>query len=69
MANFVYLIGDPVKRECVLVDPAWDVDSVVDLAEKDGYRVTGGLVTHWLNVTYKIIKHPFKLYIQSNLGF
>lgn len=47
MANFVYLIGDPAKRECVLVDPAWDVDAVVDLAEKDGYRVTGGLVTHW----------------------
>lgn len=47
MANFVYLIGDTDTRECVLVDPAWEVDQVVDLAEKDGYTVTGGLVTHW----------------------
>lgn len=47
MANFVYLIGDTNTRECVLVDPAWEVDQVVDLAEKDGYTVTGGLVTHW----------------------
>lgn len=47
MANFVYLIGDTNTRECVLVDPAWEVDRVVDLAEKDGYTVTGGLVTHW----------------------
>ena len=47
MANFVYLIGDPDRREAVLVDPAWEVDAVVDLAEKDGYTVTGGLVTHW----------------------
>ena len=27
MQNFVYLIGDPVKRECVVVDPAWEIDS------------------------------------------
>lgn len=47
MANFVYLIGDTDTRECVLVDPAWEVDKVVDLAERDGYTVTGGLVTHW----------------------
>ena len=47
MANFVYLIGDTDTRECVLVDPAWEVDRIVDLAENDGYTVTGGLVTHW----------------------
>ena len=47
MANFVYLIGDTDTRESVLVDPAWEVDAVVDLAEKDGFTVTGGLVTHW----------------------
>lgn len=47
MANFVYLIGDPDTRECVMVDPAWEVDAVVDAAEKEGYTVTGGLVSHW----------------------
>lgn len=47
MANFVYLIGDPVARECVLVDPAWDVQGIVDRAEEDGYRVVGALATHY----------------------
>ena len=23
MQNFVYLVGDPVTRQCVVVDPAW----------------------------------------------
>ena len=47
MANFMYLIGDPEKREAVIVDPAWDVGGLLDLAEADGYRVTGALVTHY----------------------
>ncbi len=47
MANFMYLIGDPVRRETVIVDPAWDVHGLLDIAEQDGYRVTGALVTHY----------------------
>ncbi|MBI3312693.1 MAG: MBL fold metallo-hydrolase [Candidatus Omnitrophica bacterium] len=46
MENFVYLIGDQDKRECVMVDPAWEVDRVLRLAAQDGMRVVGGLVTH-----------------------
>ena len=46
MENFIYLIGDREKKECVMVDPAWDVDSVLKVAEADGMKVTGGLVTH-----------------------
>jgi glyoxylase-like metal-dependent hydrolase (beta-lactamase superfamily II) len=47
MANFAYLIGSRETRECLLVDPAWSVDALVDQAERDGYRVTGALVTHY----------------------
>ena len=47
MANFMYLIGDPAKREAMIVDPAWDVASLLDLAAADGYRVVGALVTHY----------------------
>ncbi len=47
MANFMYLVGDPASREAVVVDPAWDVDGLVDLAEADGYRIAGALVTHY----------------------
>ncbi|HEV8585128.1 MAG TPA: MBL fold metallo-hydrolase [Methylomirabilota bacterium] len=46
MQNFVYLVGDPVTRECVVVDPAWEIDTIVDTAEADGMRLTGALVTH-----------------------
>ncbi len=47
MANFAYLIGSRETRECLLVDPAWCVDALVDQAEADGMRVTGALVTHY----------------------
>ncbi len=46
MENFVYLIGDASARECVMVDPAWEVDRVLGVAEQDGMKVTGGLITH-----------------------
>jgi len=46
MQNFVYLIGDPTTRECVVVDPAWDIDRIVDTMEADGMQLRGVLVTH-----------------------
>jgi glyoxylase-like metal-dependent hydrolase (beta-lactamase superfamily II) len=47
MANFAYLIGSRETRECLLVDPAWSVDALLDQAEADGMRVAGALVTHY----------------------
>jgi glyoxylase-like metal-dependent hydrolase (beta-lactamase superfamily II) len=47
MANFVYLIGSRGTGEAVVVDPAWSVSEIVKLAEADGMRLTGALVTHY----------------------
>jgi glyoxylase-like metal-dependent hydrolase (beta-lactamase superfamily II) len=47
MQNYVYLLGDPVTREAAVVDAAWDVESIVAIAEADGYRITTDLVTHF----------------------
>jgi hydroxyacylglutathione hydrolase len=47
MANFAYLVGSRSTREALLVDPAWDVDGLLDVAESDGVRVVGALVTHY----------------------
>ena len=47
MVNFAYAIGDRVKGECVLVDPAYAVNELLDLVEADGMKVTGVLVTHF----------------------
>lgn len=47
MENFVYLIGDLDTRECVAVDPAWDIQGIVDIAAKDGMKIVGALATHY----------------------
>ena len=47
MVNFVYAIGDRATGECVLVDPAYAVDDLVDVVEADGMSVTGVLATHY----------------------
>ncbi|HSB08255.1 MAG TPA: MBL fold metallo-hydrolase [Blastocatellia bacterium] len=47
MANFVYLIGDDAKKVCMIVDPAWDIPGIVDVAEREGMKVIGALVTHY----------------------
>lgn len=46
MKNFVYLIGSPDSRECVVIDPAWDVGALLKFAENEGRRIVGALVTH-----------------------
>ena len=46
MQNFVYLVGDPVARECVVVDPAWEIDAILETAQADDMTITGALVTH-----------------------
>lgn len=47
MANFAYLVGSRSTREAFLVDPAWNVDTLLDRAESDGMRVVGALATHY----------------------
>jgi hydroxyacylglutathione hydrolase len=47
MQNYVYLVGDPTTREAAVVDAAWDIDTVLQTAEADGYRITHDLVTHF----------------------
>lgn len=47
MVNFAYLIGDRETGEVLVVDPAYDVDDLLRLADADGMRVTGVLGTHY----------------------
>lgn len=47
MANLVYMIGSRSKRECVIVDPAWNIAGLLEQAESDGMEVVGALVTHY----------------------
>ena len=47
MVNFCYLVGDRSTGEAVVIDPAYDTDTLVDIAEADGMTLTGALATHY----------------------
>ena len=47
MANFMYLLGDPESRQAVIVDPAWDVGSLLKIAREDDYTISGALISHY----------------------
>lgn len=47
MANFAYLVGSRSRREALAVDPAWNVDALLDTADTDGVTICGALVTHY----------------------
>jgi glyoxylase-like metal-dependent hydrolase (beta-lactamase superfamily II) len=46
MANYVYFVGDPTTREVAVVDPAWDVDRIVEMAQENDLTITTILITH-----------------------
>lgn len=46
MRNFSYLIGDKETQDCVVVDPAYAANDLVDALEADGMKLSGVLVTH-----------------------
>ena len=47
MANLAYLVGSRETRQAYVIDPAWDVQGLIDIAAKDGIEVVGALVTHY----------------------
>ena len=46
MENFIYLIHDHDSDTAAVVDPAWDVPAIVELAKQKGVRITDVLLTH-----------------------
>ena len=47
MQNFTYVVGDRDTREVVIVDPAWDIDALLERLDEQDYKLTGALVTHY----------------------
>jgi glyoxylase-like metal-dependent hydrolase (beta-lactamase superfamily II) len=47
MANFVYIIADPATHKAAVVDPAWDVDRIINYTEGKGYDLDKILITHY----------------------
>lgn len=47
MVNFVYVIGDLVTRECVIIDPAYAVRELISIIQEDDMVISGVLGTHY----------------------
>jgi glyoxylase-like metal-dependent hydrolase (beta-lactamase superfamily II) len=47
MGNFIYLVGDRETRECFVVDPAWDIDGILEFLRREDMTLTGALATHY----------------------
>ncbi len=46
MQNFVYLIGCEKTREAAVVDPAWDVPTILQIAKTHQFEIKTILLTH-----------------------
>ena len=47
MANFCYIVGSRETREVALVDPAWDIDSLLERIDHSDYQLVAALATHY----------------------
>ena len=47
MQNFTYIVGCAATREVAIVDPAWDIASLVEQINEKGYQLKAALVTHY----------------------
>ena len=79
MANYVYIIADMDTRKALVVDPAWDVKSLIAELDKQGLELEGALITHYHpdhiggdfqghhieGVTELMAERPCKLYIHK----
>jgi glyoxylase-like metal-dependent hydrolase (beta-lactamase superfamily II) len=46
MENFVYLLGEPVSREGLVVDSGWEIQPILEAAERVRTRIKYVVVTH-----------------------
>src|SRR5260370_42496048 len=43
----VYMRVGPATRKAAVVDPAWNIDGIIDLVQRDGYEIDKILITHY----------------------
>jgi glyoxylase-like metal-dependent hydrolase (beta-lactamase superfamily II) len=80
MVNFVYLVGDRVTGEAVIVDPAYGIDELLGMVRADGMTCVGALATHFHpdhvggdmrgwgieGVTRLLEVHPVPIHVQAD---
>ncbi|MBI2558597.1 MBL fold metallo-hydrolase [Candidatus Woesearchaeota archaeon] len=46
MQNFSYIIGDENSREAAVVDAGWEIEKLIDIANKEKLKINKVLLTH-----------------------
>lgn len=62
MDNFVYLIHDHASDTAAIVDPAWEVEKILDLAREKNIQITDVLLTHSHNDHVNGLQETLKHY-------
>ena len=79
MENFTYIVGSRSSREVAIVDPAWDIDGLLDHINQRDYKLTAALATHYhpdhvgggmgnqniTGVAELMSKNPVKVYVNK----
>jgi hydroxyacylglutathione hydrolase len=47
MQNFVYIVADPNTRDAAVIDPAWEIDRIAEIVEREDLRLKAALITHF----------------------
>ncbi len=47
MQNYTYIVGSKGSREVAIVDPGWDIDSLLKHLDEKDYKLTAVLATHY----------------------
>ncbi len=71
LQNFLYFLGDPQTKEIAIIDPAWDVDFLLEEAKRQNFKITSVLLTHahpdHVNGLPELLKrHPVPVYISAH---
>ncbi len=62
MENFVYLLHDEATNKAAIVDPAWDVEEIIQLAKSRNIMITDILLTHSHHDHVNGIEHVLNQY-------
>ncbi len=62
MENFVYLIHDHASNTAAIVDPAWEIESMLDFAREKDIQITDILLTHSHNDHVNGLQQTLKHY-------
>lgn len=46
MENYIYLVSNKFTKDCVVIDPAWDIKSIEDEISANGLNLKAALITH-----------------------